>query len=228
MNNMNKKWMVAGASVLLGLTMALGALAIEDTVVNGPKGSSVTVSATGSGIIRNAEVTAISGTTLTVRVWLMDWTVTTFPETNFRRRFDGNSELAEIIVGDRIDVWGAVSPTVMHTISARKIHDRSILKSAIQGTISSVSVPGTDGNTVIIVTTERYGDVSVTLTPQTRLKAGDAADFKAADLVVGMQVKVRGSLRPIAKTMTATHVIVTVMPVPVTTNENVNVPVVSP
>lgn len=138
--------------------------------------------------IIDGTVTAISGTTLTVTKDGKTYTVNTDDRTKFRRHFWGKSSLAEISVGDHLNVWGKFTNDSRTTILARLIRNLSVRKrwGAFLGTITSVS-----GNTLVIQTLNK-GSLTVTASGKTKLVNRREQPISMIDLQVSHRVRVKG------------------------------------
>lgn len=140
--------------------------------------------AIGSGII-----TEISGTTLKVKD--KDGkvvTVLTDDKTQFRRKFWGKGSLAEMSVGDTVNVIGLWTDDTKTTIQARLIRDTSIQKrfGIFFGSIFSTSSSG------FVMKTEKRGDVTVTVDTSTKLINRTEQTIVLGDVKVDHKVRVKG------------------------------------
>lgn len=134
-----------------------------------------------------AQVTAISGSTLTVTLSGKTYTVNTASAT-FRRRFWGGSSISEISVKDLINVWGKFTDDAKTIIDARLIRDVSIQKrnGVFVGTISSKS------DSSFILASKNRGNQTVTISTSTKVvdKRGTTTSLTAMN--VSDKVRVRG------------------------------------
>ena len=81
-----------------------------------------------AGKIAGGEITAISGTTLTVSKDGKIYTVNTDSNTHFQRHYWGKSSLDEFSVGNKVNVRGKFTDEAKTTILARMIRNLSIMK----------------------------------------------------------------------------------------------------
>ncbi len=143
----------------------------------------------GRAAIGSGTVTAISGTTLTVKT--KDGktiTVLTDSTTQFRRRFWGKSSLSEMSVGDMVNVIGQWTDDTKTTIQARLVRDLSIQKrfGVFFGTVQSVNPTG------FVVQTIRRGNLTVTISSSTKLVNRREQPIVQSDIKVGHKVRTKG------------------------------------
>lgn len=153
----------------------------------------------GKGIkIVNGVVTVKSGSTLTVAKDGRTYIVNTDSNTKFRRHFWGKSSLADILVDDRVNVWGKFTNEATNTLLATMIRDLSILKrrGAFMGTILSKSA-----DSFVMSTLER-GNQTVTTNSATKFVKRNEQTMTFADLQVGDKVRVKGVWNKTLSTIT--------------------------
>jgi len=139
--------------------------------------------------ILNGEVKSKDGSNLTVEKDGKIYTVQTDGNTQFRRHFWGKSSLAEIAVGDKVNVWGKYVDEGKTTILAKLIRDVSIMKrfGAFIGTVADLS-----GSTFTLNTVAR-GAQKVTLNESTKcVNRKEDAISCTSDVQNGHRVRVKG------------------------------------
>lgn len=136
----------------------------------------------------DAEVTAVSDTTLTVKKDDKTYTVNTDAKTKFRRHFWGRSELTEFSVGNIVNIWGTWADETQTTINAKMIRNLSIMKrhGVFFGTIKTV------GDNSFVITSVHRGDQAVTLATTTKLINRREQAITFGDLQVGHRIRVKG------------------------------------
>lgn len=137
--------------------------------------------------IGTGTVTVKSGTTLTVSKNGKNITVETDSKTQFRRRFWGKSSLAEISVGDTVNVIGQWKDDSHTTVLATLVRDLSIMKrnGVFFGIITSLNSNGW------VMHTKR-GDETVTISSSTKLVNRKEVTITQSDIKVGDKVRVKG------------------------------------
>lgn len=142
----------------------------------------------GNGIkIVNGTVATVSGGTLTVSKDGKTFTVTTDSNTKFRRHFWGVSSLAEISVGDKVNVWGKFTDDAKTTILAMMICDVSIMKR--RGTFFGKVVSKSDNS--FAISTQR-GNQTVMFDSNTKFVMRNDTSMTFAQMNVGDRVRVKG------------------------------------
>jgi len=150
------------------------------------------------GIIQG-NITAINGTTLTVSTKDgKSYTVQTDDKTQFRRRFWGKGSLAEMSVGDFVNVIGKWTDDSHTTIQAILVRDLSIQKfmGVFFGTIQSLT------NSGWVMTTIGRGNQTVTISSSTKLTNRKGQTISQSDIAVGHKVRVHGMWDRTANTIT--------------------------
>ncbi|QQG44472.1 MAG: hypothetical protein HYW86_00965 [Candidatus Roizmanbacteria bacterium] len=137
--------------------------------------------------ILQGEVTAITDSSLTVSKDGKSYTVNTDSKTQFRRHFWGKSSLAEISIGDNVNVLGKFTDEAKTTILAKMIRDTSIQKrkGVFFGTVTSKT------DTTLVIDTKR-GVETVTIDGATKIVARDEKTMTATAINVGDRVRVKG------------------------------------
>lgn len=139
-------------------------------------------------MIGRGEVTAKTGTSLTVTSAGKVYTVLTDDKTKFRRRFWGKSSLEEIAVGNLVNVIGKWANEEKTEINALLIRNLSVQKryGVTFGTVKSVSAGG------FVIETPKKGDLTVTLDSTTRLVNREMKAIFLVDIQAGHRVRVKG------------------------------------
>lgn len=178
------------ASAIL-LTMPVGTFAATST----PK---MAKKALGRAAIGNGQLTAKSGTTLTVSKDGKSYSVSTDGSTKLRRRFWGNATLGEMQVGDSLNVYGRWTDDAHTMVVASLIRDISIQKrnGVFFGAVQSIS-----GDTIVIQTPAR-GTETITLSAKTKLTNRKGGSIAKSDIKVGDRIRVRGLWDSQAHTIT--------------------------
>lgn len=138
--------------------------------------------------IDNGQVTAISGSTLTITKEGTVYTVNTDANTILRRRFGGKSQLSEIKVNDTVNVLGKWQNEEKTQIQATHIRDLSIQKrhATFFGTVK------TKTDTTLVLTTATRGEQTVTIATSTKLVNRKMEDITMSDIQLGNRVRVKG------------------------------------
>jgi len=138
--------------------------------------------------IIGGEITAISGTTLTVSKDGKSYTVNTDSSTHFQRHFWGGSSLAEFSVGNKVNIHGKFTDDAKTTILARLIRNLSIMKrhGVFHG---DVTAKNSDN---FVINSKHRGDQTVYFTDTTKFVKRNEEVMTYADLQVGHRVRVKG------------------------------------
>ncbi|OGK16677.1 hypothetical protein A2774_00045 [Candidatus Roizmanbacteria bacterium RIFCSPHIGHO2_01_FULL_39_12c] len=138
--------------------------------------------------IINGEVTAISGSSLTVKKDDNTYTVNTDSDTHFRRHYWGGSSLDEFSVGNKVNVSGKFTDEEKTTILARIIRNLSIMKrhGVFMGDVSAKN-----SDNFIIDSKHRDGQ-TVYFDSGSKFVKRDETSMVYADLQVGHRVRVKG------------------------------------
>ncbi len=142
----------------------------------------------GRAAVGTGSVTAINGTTITITKDSKTYTVLTDTNTQFRRRFWGKSSLAEISVGDTVNVIGQWTDEGQTTIQARLVRDISIqlFNGVFFGTVQSLTSNGW------VMATVARGDQTVTVSSGTKFTDRKGGTLTQSGITVGHKVRVRG------------------------------------
>jgi hypothetical protein len=137
--------------------------------------------------LKNVKVTAKDATSITVDNAGVGVKVTVQSNTHFRRRFWGKSSIAEISVGDSVDIVGRWTSEAKTEIKAVLIRDLSIQKrfGVFFGTVKTMTDTG------FILTTIQRGEETVTL-DSAKLINRKGQSITASDIQVGHKIRVRG------------------------------------
>lgn len=168
--------------------------------------------------IIGGEITANSGTSLTVIKDGKTFTVNATANTVLKRRYWGNAKLSEMDTGDKVNVWGKFTDSAQSIIEARMIRDLSIMKrfGVFIGTVKTVN-----GNTLTIDSINR-GTQIVTISSSTKFINRKEVLINQSDVIVGHRIRVKGVWNEANNTITeVTHVkdfTLPVIPTPIKTN----------
>ncbi len=162
----------------------------------------------GKVLVRGAQVTAIDGSTISATTmfggYTMIWTVKTGADTQFIRKHNGASSIAEISVGDVISFAGMFDTTASTpTVNSNIIKDWSIQKidQVLSGKVKTVNA----GAQSFVLATERKGDVTVQTNASTIITSGTTtANFSA--ITVGAKIKATGVWNSVTNVLTASKV----------------------
>jgi hypothetical protein len=144
----------------------------------------------------NGKLTAMASTTLTIASWGGNWTVDA-SNVKVVRRFNGESSLGEMQIGDMLMVDGQASMTGLMVV-ARMIHDESIQtrNADFFGVISNLptgqaglNASSTSGFTL---TVEKKGALSITTTADTKIFINGQPASTTVGLANGMYARVTG------------------------------------
>lgn len=138
--------------------------------------------------IVQAEVTAVSEGTLTVKKDDKTYTVNTDTKTKVRRHFWGKSDLTEFSVGNLVNVWGTWADDTQTTINAKMIRNLSIMKrhGVFFGTIKSL------GDNSFVITSVHRGDQTVTVATTTKYINRREQVISFSNLQVGHRIRIKG------------------------------------
>ena len=138
--------------------------------------------------IIGGEITAISGTTLTVSKDGKIYTVNTDSNTHFQRHYWGKSSLDEYSVGNKVNVRGKFTDEAKTTILARMIRNLSIMKrhGVFHG---DVTAKNSDN---FVIDSKQRGSQTVFFTGTTKFVKRNETAMVYADLQVGHRVRVKG------------------------------------
>jgi len=139
------------------------------------------------GELKNVKVTAKDATSITVDNEGVSVKAVVQTNTHFRRKFWGKSSLAEISVGDSVDIIGKWSNEDKTEIKALVIRDLSIQKrfGVFFGTVKSFTDAG------FIMTTIQRGEEAVTL-DSAKLIDRTGSTITKSEILTGHRIRVRG------------------------------------
>jgi len=138
--------------------------------------------------IIGGEITAISGTTLTVSKDGKIYTVNTDSNTHFQRHYWGKSSLDEFSVGNKVNIHGKFTDEAKTTILARLVRNLSIMKR--HGVfIGDVTAKNSDN---FVINSKQRGSQTVFFSGITKFVKRNEQTMTYADLLVGHRVRVKG------------------------------------
>ncbi len=194
MNKIAVKMATAATLVALGLTLVGPVLALDlPERVGSRPGLLKKVfetnrgrAALGTGVIKSKSGNAVPAT-LVVTKDGKDYTVNVDDKTQLRRRFWGKATLAEMSVGDTVNVIGLWTDDTKTTIQAKLIRDASIEKrfGVFIGTVLSLSSSGWTMQT-------GRGVETVTVSSATKFVNRKGETLFQADVKVGHKVRAKG------------------------------------
>lgn len=154
----------------------------------------------GKAAITNGQVTAKSGTTLTVVSDGKTSTVNTDANTQFRFRFWGKGSLGPIDVGHTVNVIGKWLDDAHTTILARQVRDLSLQKrfGVFIGEVKSLLSNGWVMSTV----SAKRPEQTVTVSASTKFVNRKEQSISQSDVTVGQKVRVKGLWDSQANTVT--------------------------
>jgi hypothetical protein len=140
------------------------------------------------GVLKNVKVTAKDGSGITVDNSGTEIKVTVQADTHYRRRYWGKSSLAEISVGDMVDIVGKWQNEEKTEIKAVVIRNLSVQKrhGVFFGTVKTITDTG------FVMTTIQKGEETVTIDATTKLINRKQQPIKTGDILVGHRVRIRG------------------------------------
>jgi hypothetical protein len=141
-----------------------------------------------AGRIVGGTVTAINGGIFTVKNNNKTFTINTDSTTKCVRHFFGTCSLSEIVVNDKVNVYGNFTDDAKTTLLAKEIRDASIMKA--HGTFLGNVLSKTD--TSFVLQSKERGNQTVTFTSTTKFTNRREQPMKYADIQVGNRLKVRG------------------------------------
>ena len=144
----------------------------------------------GRAAIGTGKLTAKTDTTLTVEKDGKSFTVIIDNKTQFRRRFWGKATLAEMSVGDTINVVGLWADDAHTTITAKLIRDISIQKrfGVFFGEVKSLLSNGW----VMTTVSNKRADQTVTVDSSTKFTDRKGETITQSKITVGQRVRVKG------------------------------------
>ncbi len=154
----------------------------------------------GKAAIASGQVTAKSGTALTVVSDGKTSTVNTDANTQFRFRFWGKGNLDAIAVGHMVNVIGKWQDDAHTSILARQVRDLSLQKrfGVFVGEVKSLLSNGWVMSTV----SAKRADQTVTVSASTKFVNRKEQSISQSDITVGQKVRVKGLWDSEANTVT--------------------------
>jgi hypothetical protein len=141
-----------------------------------------------SARIVDGVVTAVNGSTLTVKGKEKIYTVTTDSNTKCVMRFFGTCTVAQILVNHKVNVFGSFTDDARTTILAKEIRNASLMKK--WGTfMGNVTSKGTDS---FVIESKERGNQTVTVSSTTKFIQRNEKASSFADMLVGHRVRVKG------------------------------------
>ncbi len=207
-------WAIVVASIFL-----LPVAAFADTgdsskslrSIGSESGLEIRIQGNGKTLVRGAEVTAVSGTTITAKTLFggssgLSWTVKTNSETDFITRAGADATLSSITVGDIISFSGAIDTTTSAlTVNADVVKDWAVPpkgKATMLGVASGVQTNGT-----FTLTNEKGVFVTVTTASTTVVMKGSGA-VATTTVANGNTVRVTGTYTLSTKTLAAERIVI--------------------
>jgi hypothetical protein len=156
---------------------------------------------TSEGKIVNGKVTAKTTTSLTISNDNKTINVTIDSNTKFIRHYYGKSSIAEISVGDNVNVWGVFTDANKITLQAKVIRDLSVMKrhGVFFGDVTS------KGDNQLIMKSVNRGNQTVTITSSTKLINRTGQKITFSDIQVGDRVRINGMWDKNGNTVTETQ-----------------------
>ncbi|MDO8608942.1 MAG: DUF5666 domain-containing protein [bacterium] len=138
----------------------------------------------------NADVTNISGNTVTVTLNTKTYTVNTDLNTRFIRHFWGKSSLSEISIGDKLNIWGKYTDDLQTIIQAKLIRNMSVMKrfGVFVGMVSNFN----NTNFTFTFATVQRGNQNVTFASTTKCVNRKNVVMNCSDIQNGHRIRVRG------------------------------------
>lgn len=196
-----------GVGVLGVALLATPALTLARDTSYNPRavGSSIEVmiSQNGRVVVRGAQVTQVSGSTLTARTMWNDtsitWTVRTDSDTDFVRKSGSAADISDIDTGDYVSFSGNFAGSGAFTVDADVVKNWSLSENR---TVFTGRITDVDDNDFTLETAGR-GTITVETTSSTDY-TGNIDAF--ADLSANMRIVVYGSYDADSKVLTATQI----------------------
>jgi len=148
--------------------------------------------------LSDVKVTAKDATSITVDNGEANIKVTFQPNIHYRRKFWGKSSLAEISIGDKVDVIGRWANETKTEIKAVLIRNLSIQRrfGAYFGEVKSINDTG------FVMTTIHKGEETVTIDATTKLINREEKVITKDDILVGHKIRIKGLWDSIKFTIT--------------------------
>lgn len=196
---MNLKHLLIASSIGLTL-MAPPVFAKSDKAGERPGLLKKVFNLPGKAAIGSGQVTAKSGTTLTVTSDEKTYTVLTDSKTQFRFKFWGKGGLDQIQVGHTVNVIGKWQDDAHTTVLARLVRDLS-LQRRLGVFIGEVKSLLSDGWAMTTVGKKR-ADQTVTVSSETKFVNRKEEAIVESDVAAGHRVRVKGLWDSVANTVT--------------------------
>ena len=169
-------------------------------------GISVSIDATGRALVRGAEITNISGSTLTAKMgWgntALTWTVVTNGDTDVIANNGQGAALGDLHVGDSVSFSGSIDQSAgAFTVRADTVRNWSLTSAyaVFVGKVASVA----DASTTFVVATAEGTSVTVKANADTQYGTKDAV---FTDVDVNDVVTVSGAYNSDTKVLTASRI----------------------
>lgn len=197
----------------LKTTLSLGVLSLLAVFafavpVNGKEDDHLN-SVKASNIYLQGTLTAMSGNTLpatlTMTSGATSYIVNVPANANIDRKYNGESNLGEFILGDTIQVWGKLSDSVTNTIDVTRVRDISIQRAG--GTFKGTIVALDCANNKFTFKPEERSQQTVNLSTTTKIIRG-GQKIACKDLVAKEKTKVIGLWRKTSNRIDADRIIV--------------------
>jgi hypothetical protein len=148
--------------------------------------------------IRQATISAKGSDSLTITKDGKTFTVKFDAKTKLRRRFFGDTNISEIIVGHIVDVVGKWTDNTQTAIQAQLVRDISIQKrfGVFIGIVTAIS-----GNDITINTVNR-GTQKATVNSSTKLVNRKQESISLSDIQVGHRIRLKGTWDNLNNTIT--------------------------
>ncbi|MDP2704895.1 MAG: DUF5666 domain-containing protein [Patescibacteria group bacterium] len=166
----------------------------------------------GNVLVRGAQVTAVSGNTITASTAIgsttVSWLVNVSSSTDFIHKYSGKSSLADISVGDYLSFSGKMNTSASQlTVNAKVIKNWSVgeTRATVSGTIESIN--SSLQNFVLVGKKQATTTVAVSSTTSI-FKSGTTTPFSS--LIVGDILKVSGIFSSQNTILTAEKIVVNV------------------
>lgn len=208
-------WLALAASVGLSITTPVFAENVKAQVRKEIKDELGDKAGSRPGLLRSflqsraaigsGKLTAKTDTTLTVEKDGKSYTVNIGSKTQLRRRFWGKATLAEMSVGDTLNIIGLWADDAKTTINARLVRDISVQKrfGVFLGEVKSLLT----GGWVMSTKSDKRADQTVTVSASTKFVNRKEETLTQADVAVGHKVRVKGLWDTALNTVTdVTHV----------------------
>ena len=194
MTKLTQAFIESGVALLVGLAIVgslmfafAGNASAETRTV--PVGStlSVSIGANGMALVRGAEVTAVSGSTLTAKTqWgdaALTWTVRTDGDTSFVEKNGAGTTFATIETGDTVSFSGTIDDDLgAFTVDADVVRNWSQDQGSavVTGTVTAVD----EDDDSFTLDSKQHGTITVDTSGSTSYVGGAFADIDVGDKLV--------------------------------------------